>query len=103
MTRSRTCRAVALATALVAGCAGPDSPAAGRPHSYRLGSGEPVEVRLDPVNKSFGSSPPDSLAVAFTVEELKRFFAPAAVPVDPALLAMLESEERTMHDGRECN
>jgi hypothetical protein len=104
MTQSRTCRDLVLAGLLVAGC-GTDqgAPAAGTPHTYRLGTGEPVEIVLDPVNKSFGSSPPDSLAVAFTIEELKRFFAPGAVPVSPRLLAMLANEERVMHDGRECN
>jgi hypothetical protein len=104
MTRLRTWRGLALAALLAGGCGtGRDAPTAGAPHTYRLGTGEAVEIRLDPVNKSFGSSPPNSLPVAFTIEELKRFFAPGAVPVRPQLLAMLESEERTMHDGRECN
>jgi len=97
-------RSLAPALLLLVACSqGNDWGGAGAPQVFPLGTDGAVEVVLDPKNKGFGSSPPNSLAVAFTMDELRGFFAPQAIPASRQLLDLLEGEERDMHKGEECN
>ena len=76
-------------------------PKAGTPSIYTLEAGgeAPVQVEIDPINKGLGSNPPNSLAVTFTVDEIRRFFAPEPVPVSPELLEMLEELDCNSYAG----
>ncbi len=71
--------------------------------TYVLEADRPVRIVLDPQNKGLGSDPPQRLGVAFTLDELKRFYAPSPLPISPALARALAEEEVQMHRAGECS
>lgn len=80
--------------ALTACYADPRAELPGQSRSYVIGTKVPVTLVIDPINKGLGSELPNSLGVAFSIDELRRFFAPEPIPVTPELLAILEEDDR---------
>jgi hypothetical protein len=67
-----------------------------KPHVYKIAAPAqklPIEIVIDPINKGLGSELPWRLGVAFTMEELRRFFAPDKIPISAELLDMFKNKE----------